>query len=100
VGGAAWARETKVTGVEVRTDGAQTWAEAEFLNPARRHVWRRWKFDRRAPREPGRYTLLPRARAADGSAQSEKHVPSYCGYVITHPLPIEVFVDGPAGSSG
>jgi hypothetical protein len=100
VGGAAWAAETEVTGVEVSTDGAQTWAEAEFLDPARWHAWRRWKFDRRTSREPGRYTLLSRARAADGSAQSEKHDPSYGSYVITHPLPIEVFVDGPAGSSG
>jgi DMSO/TMAO reductase YedYZ molybdopterin-dependent catalytic subunit len=100
VGGAAWAGETEVTGVEVSTDGGQTWAEAEFLDPARRHAWRRWKFDWRTPREPGRYTLLSRARGADGSAQPEKHDPSYGSYVITHPLPIEVFVDGPAGSSG
>src|SRR5437870_6366410 len=43
--GAAWAGETEVTGIAVSTDGGQTWAEAEFLDPARRQAWRRWKFD-------------------------------------------------------
>jgi DMSO/TMAO reductase YedYZ molybdopterin-dependent catalytic subunit len=91
--GAAWAGETEVTGVAVSTDGGRTWAEAEFLDPARRHGWRRWKFDWLTPKEPGRYTLLSRARAADGSTQPDQHDPSYGTYVITHPLPIEVFVD-------
>jgi DMSO/TMAO reductase YedYZ molybdopterin-dependent catalytic subunit len=98
--GIAWAGETEVTGVAVSTDGGGTWAGAEFLDPARRHAWRRWQFAWRVPREPGRYTLLSRARGADGSAQPDKHDPNYGSYVITHPLPIEVFVDGPAGTSG
>jgi DMSO/TMAO reductase YedYZ molybdopterin-dependent catalytic subunit len=93
VSGAAWAGETDATGVAVSTDGGRTWAEAEFLDPARRHAWRRWKFDWLTPKEPGRYTLLARARAADGSAQPDQHDPKYGAYVITHPLPIEVFVD-------
>jgi DMSO/TMAO reductase YedYZ molybdopterin-dependent catalytic subunit len=97
--GIAWAGETEVTGVAVSTDGDHTWAEAEFLDPVRRHAWRRWKFEWRTPKEPGRYTLLSRARGADGSAQPDQHDPNYGSYVITHPLPIEVFVDGPAGTS-
>ena len=100
VSGAAWAGETEVTEVAVSTDGGQTWAEAEFLDPSRRHAWRRWKFDWRTPKEPGRYTLLSRARGADGSAQPDRHDPNYGTYVINHPLPIEVFVDGPAATSG
>jgi DMSO/TMAO reductase YedYZ molybdopterin-dependent catalytic subunit len=98
--GAAWAGETDITGVAVSTDGGKTWAEAEFLDPARRHGWRRWKFDWRTPKEPGRYTLMSRAKAADGSAQPDQHDPDYGTYVISHPLPIEVFVGGPAGTSG
>jgi hypothetical protein len=47
-----------------------------------------------------RYTLLSRARGADGSAQPDKHDPNYGSYVVTHPPPIEVFVDGPACTSG
>jgi hypothetical protein len=36
--GAAWAGETDVTEIAVSTDGGQTWAEAEFLDPVRRHA--------------------------------------------------------------
>ena len=99
VSGAAWAGETEVTGVGVSTDGGQTWNEAELLDPVRRHAWRRWKWDWLTPKEPGRYTLLSRARGADGSAQPDQHDPNYGTYVINHPLPIEVFVDGPSGPS-
>ncbi len=97
--GAAWAGETEVAGVAVSTDGGRTWAEADFIDPARRHAWRRWQLDWLTPREPGRYTLLSRARSADGSAQPDGHDPNYATYVITHPLPIEVFVGDPAGTS-
>jgi DMSO/TMAO reductase YedYZ molybdopterin-dependent catalytic subunit len=90
--GAAWAGQTEVTAVSVSTDGGRTWAEAEFLDPARPHAWRRWKFDWLTPREPGAYTLMARARGADGSVQPAAHDPNYGSYVINHCLPIEVFV--------
>src|SRR6202043_1154426 len=61
VSGAAWAGETEVTEIAVSTDGGRTWAEAEFLDPVRRHAWRRWKFEWLTPKEPGHYTLLGRA---------------------------------------
>jgi DMSO/TMAO reductase YedYZ molybdopterin-dependent catalytic subunit len=93
VSGVAWAGESEVTGIAVSTDGGQTWAEAEFLDAAQPHAWRRWKFDWRTPKKPGRYTLLARATDASGSAQPDKHDPNYGTYVINHPLPIEVFVD-------
>jgi DMSO/TMAO reductase YedYZ molybdopterin-dependent catalytic subunit len=93
VSGAAWAGETEVTEVAVSTDGGQTWAEAEFLDLAQRHAWRRWKFDWLTPRKPGQYTLLARAKDANGSVQPDKHDQNYGSYVINHPLPIEVFVD-------
>jgi DMSO/TMAO reductase YedYZ molybdopterin-dependent catalytic subunit len=93
--GVAWAGETEVTEIAVSTDGGQTWAEAEFLDPARRHAWRRWQFDWRTPKEPGKYTLLARARGANGSVQPDTHDPNNGTYVIDHPLPIEVFVDDP-----
>ena len=93
VSGAAWAGETEVTEVAVSTDGGQTWAGAEFLDPAQRHAWRRWKFDWLTPKKPGQYTLLARAKDANGSVQPDKHDQNYGSYVINHPLPIEVFVD-------
>ena len=95
VGGAAWAGEVEVTGIEVSTDGGQTWAEAEFLDPVQRYAWRRWKYDWLTPKKPGRYTLLARAKDANGSVQPDKHDPNYGSYVINHPLPIDVFVDDP-----
>jgi DMSO/TMAO reductase YedYZ molybdopterin-dependent catalytic subunit len=97
VSGAAWAGETDVTEIAVSTDGGQTWAEAEFLDPVRRHAWRRWKFDWLTPKEPGQYTLLARAKDADGLIQPDKHDQNYGTYVINHPLPIDVFVDGSGG---
>ena len=93
VSGAAWAGETEVTGVAVSTDGGQTWAKAEFLDPVQRYAWRRWTYDWLTPKRPGRYTLLARAKGADGSVQPDKHDQNYGSYVINHPLPIEVFVD-------
>ncbi len=93
VSGAAWAGETDVTEVAVSTDGGRSWAKAEFLDPARRHAWRRWKFDWLTPKEPGQYTLLARAKDAGGLIQPDRHDQNYGTYVINHSLPIEVFVD-------
>src|SRR5258707_12755005 len=99
VSGAAWAGETEVTGIAVSTDGGQNWAEAEFLDPVQRYAWRRWKFEWLTPKKPGRYTLLARAKDANGGVQPDTHDPNYGTYVINYPLPIEVFVDDPAGTS-
>src|SRR6266480_4694689 len=93
VSGAAWAGETEVTEVAVSTDGGQTWAQAEFLDPAQRHAWRRWKLDWLTPKKPGQYTLLARAKDANGNVQPDQHDQNYGSYVINHSLPIEVFVD-------
>jgi len=40
----------------------------------------------------GRYTLLARAKDANGNVQPDKHDQHYASYVIDHTLPIEVFV--------
>lgn len=42
--------------------GGRTWTQAEFLDPVRRHAWRRWKFDCLTPKELGQDTLLARAK--------------------------------------
>jgi DMSO/TMAO reductase YedYZ molybdopterin-dependent catalytic subunit len=88
--GAAWAAETEVTEIAVSTDGGQTWAEAEFLDPVQRHTWRRWKFEWLTPKVPGQYILLARAKDAKGGVQPERHDQNYGTYVINHTLPIEV----------
>jgi hypothetical protein len=51
------------------------------------------------PNAPGRYTLLARARDADGAVQPDQHDERYGSYVINHPLPIQVFVDHAANTS-
>src|SRR5258708_32113398 len=68
--GAAWAGETEVTEVAVSTDGGQSWAEAEFLDSVQPHAWRRWKFDWLTPPQPGKYTLLTRAKDANGRVRA------------------------------
>src|SRR6266852_4050144 len=98
ISGAAWAGETCVTEIAVSTDGGRTWTEAEFVDPVRRHAWRRWKLDWLTPKEPGQFTLLARAKDAAGVIQPDKHDRNYGTYVINHPLPIEVFVGDSRGS--
>jgi hypothetical protein len=68
--------------------GKSAWA-------ATSHAWRRWKFDWLTPKEAGQYTLLARAKDADGLIQPDKHDQNY---VINYPLPIDVFVDGSGGT--
>jgi DMSO/TMAO reductase YedYZ molybdopterin-dependent catalytic subunit len=97
VSGAAWSGETNVAEIAVSTDGGRTWVEAEFLDPARRHAWRRWKFDWLTPKEPGQCTLLARAKDASGLVQPDKHDKNYGVYVINHSLPIEVLVGDSRG---
>jgi DMSO/TMAO reductase YedYZ molybdopterin-dependent catalytic subunit len=99
VAGAAWAGEIEVTEIAVSTDGGQTWTPAEFIDPPQRYAWRRWQFPWLTPKTPGRYTLLARAKAANGQVQPDAHDPSYGTYVIDHPLPIEVFVGEPGVSA-
>jgi DMSO/TMAO reductase YedYZ molybdopterin-dependent catalytic subunit len=94
--GAAWAGEVDVSEIAVSTDGGGTWVDAEFLDPARQYAWRRWRVDWLTPQTPGHYTLLARARDANGILQPAAHDQNYGTYVINHPLPIEIVVADPA----
>src|SRR6266436_429308 len=78
--GAAWAGETEVTDVSVSTDGGQTWAQAKFVDPVQRYAWQRWIFDWVTPQKPGQYTLLSRAKDANGNVQPDKHDENYATY--------------------
>jgi DMSO/TMAO reductase YedYZ molybdopterin-dependent catalytic subunit len=99
ISGAAWAGDADVSEVAVSTDGGDTWAAAQFVDPVRAYAWRRWTFDWLTPTKLGRYTLLARATDATGRVQPDEHDPNYGSYAINHPLPIEVFVDDTASSS-
>ena len=93
--GAAWAGDTDVAEIWISLDGGGSWVQGDFVDPVTRHAWRRWKYDWRTPTQPGRYTLLARAKGADQRGQPDCHNPNYGSYVIDHPLPIEVFVAAP-----
>jgi DMSO/TMAO reductase YedYZ molybdopterin-dependent catalytic subunit len=93
VSGAAWSGEIDVAEIAVSTNGGQSWAEAEFVDPVRRHAWQRWKFDWLIPKKPGQHTLLARAKDARGVLQPDEHDQDYGSHVINHSLPIDVFVD-------
>jgi Mo-co oxidoreductase dimerisation domain len=93
--GAAWAGETEVIEISVSTDSGETWAQAQFVDPVQRYGWRRWQFDWVTPKQPGQYTLLSRARDANGAMQPDKHDENYGSYVINHQLPIEITVGNP-----
>jgi DMSO/TMAO reductase YedYZ molybdopterin-dependent catalytic subunit len=92
IGGAAWTGESEITEVEITVDGGERWQAARLCDPMRRYAWRRWEYEWRTPAQPGRYTLLARARDAAGSMQPERHDADYGNYAVHHALPIDVFV--------
>lgn len=92
VRGAAWSGEADISRVELSKDGGRTWCEGEFVDPVRKHCWRRWQCKWTVPAEPGEYTLMSRATDATGTVQPEKHDANYGSYVVNHTLPIRIFV--------
>jgi hypothetical protein len=91
--GPAWAGNTEVTGISLRSNGGRIWKVAQFPDPVQRHAWRRWSYEWLTPKKSGKYTLLCRAKDASGRVQPDPHDPNRGSYVIEHPLPIEVYVD-------
>jgi len=77
--GRAWAGEAEVAGVEVSTDGGDTWGEAA-LGPATlgRWAWRAWTFAWTAAR--GEHELCCRARDAAGGSQPLERTWNLGGY--------------------
>jgi hypothetical protein len=45
---------------------------------------------------PGQFTLLARAKDANGNVQPDEHDPNNDSYVINYPVPIEGHADGRA----
>jgi len=66
--GRAWSGEGEISGIEVSTDGGESWVEAE-LEPDSlgQWAWRRWRFVWDA--KPGEFELCCRARDAAGNSQ-------------------------------
>jgi DMSO/TMAO reductase YedYZ molybdopterin-dependent catalytic subunit len=66
--GRAWSGAAEITGVDVSTDGGETWASAALGDAALgRWAWRSWRFSWDAA--PGEHELCCRARDAAGNEQ-------------------------------
>jgi sulfane dehydrogenase subunit SoxC len=66
--GRAWSGDAELAGVDVSTDGGETWAPAALDDAALgRWAWRAWRFAWDA--EPGEHELCCRARDAAGNEQ-------------------------------
>ncbi len=89
--GVAWAGEQAVAAVEVSTDAGRTWSRADLVGPQARYSWTLWEYFWEVA-QPGRYTLLARALAADGRTQPREHDPLHGGYLIHHSRPVAVQV--------
>ena len=67
--GRAWAGRLAVAGVEVSTDGGETWAEATLGKRVGQYAWCEWSYEWQAA--PGTYALCVRARDSAGNAQPD-----------------------------
>lgn len=66
--GVAWAGDDEVDGVEISTDGGETWNDAEFFGPSPGPAaWRQYRY--RWDADPGDYTLASRATDGEGRTQ-------------------------------
>lgn len=77
--GVAMGGTSAATGVEVSTDGGETWRQARFLGPDMGpFAWR--PFVLVADLDPGTHTLASRATNADGDTQPEEFEPNERAY--------------------
>jgi DMSO/TMAO reductase YedYZ molybdopterin-dependent catalytic subunit len=90
--GVAWAGEEAVAGVDISIDGGRTWNEALLLGPHAPYSWTLWEYLWEAA-VPGHYTLLARARSADGRVQPLAHDPLNGGYLIHHARPLAIMIE-------
>jgi DMSO/TMAO reductase YedYZ molybdopterin-dependent catalytic subunit len=83
IAGVAWAGERGISKVEVSTDGAEEWAEAELKEPITAVSWHLWAF-RWTPEAAGDVLLACRATDGDGNVQiaevSDPHPSGATGY--------------------
>lgn len=91
IAGLAWTGESHITRVEVSTDGGRTWQAAHLQERPQPYSWCRWECLWTVA-SPGDYTILARARAANGDAQPDAYAPGNLGYLINHVLPRQVRV--------
>jgi DMSO/TMAO reductase YedYZ molybdopterin-dependent catalytic subunit len=77
--GIAWDGGSGIQSVEVSLDNGANWREAALDRDLGRYAWRHWRFALE-PSQAGAFTLMARARARDGSTQSDTLIANPAGY--------------------
>jgi DMSO/TMAO reductase YedYZ molybdopterin-dependent catalytic subunit len=90
--GIAWAGEQAVDGIDVTTDGGQSWNPAQLVGLQTPYSWTLWEYLWECGR-PGPYTVLARARCGD-RLQPREHDPLLGGYMIHLSRPRQVRIEG------
>jgi sulfite oxidase len=90
VWGWAWAGEGELNGLDVSTDGGQSWKPARFVGRWDRYSWRKWEYDWDAA--PGSHTLMARASDSLGRIQPAARTFNPLGYRwnVIHAVRVEV----------
>ncbi len=90
VWGWAWAGEGELTGIDVSTDGGQTWAAGRFAGTWERYSWRKFESDWDA--KPGSFTVMARASDSLGRVQPASRAPNRLGYRwnVIHAVKVDV----------
>jgi DMSO/TMAO reductase YedYZ molybdopterin-dependent catalytic subunit len=77
--GIAWDGGSGIQSVEVSLDEGANWRQAALDRDLGRYAWRHWRFALE-PSQAGAFTLRARARARDGSTQSDTLIANPAGY--------------------
>ena len=98
IAGYAWAGESRITRVEVSTDGGASWAGARLTGPVHKFAWRRFEFDA-VLKQSEVHTIL--SRATDDRGATQPVVPRWnpSGYLWNAPDRIDVIVGGAAAAA-
>jgi hypothetical protein len=90
VWGWAWAGEGELTGIDVSTDGGQTWKQGRFAGTWDRYSWRKWEADWDAA--AGRHTVMARATDSLGRIQPPSRAFNRLGYRwnVIHAVRVDV----------
>lgn len=90
VWGWAWAGEGELTGIDVSTDGGQTWKAGQFVGTWDRYSWRKWEFA--WDPTPGAHTVMARATDSLGRVQPASRAFNRLGYRwnVIHAVKVDV----------
>jgi sulfite oxidase len=89
IAGFAWAGESRVTRVEISTDGGASWMPARLTGEVHKYAWRRFEFDALL-RQPEAYAVL--SRATDDRGVTQPIIPRWnpAGYLWNAPDRIDI----------